>query len=200
MLKAKLSAVAASSALVLSLLTPAAFADTNVDISGNGVGSTNTSEVKNKDKTVVEQTNSTVVGITIASSAKTGGNKANGNTGDGDVTVDTGDATSTVGVEVSGSSNELTLPDCGCAAATDTVTISGNGKDSTNTSTVKNKKKKVTKQTNGTVVGATIASKAKTGKNKANNNTGSGNVEVKTGDSTSDVMVAVDAPSNVATP
>ena len=199
MLKARITVVAASGALVLSLLTPAAFADTTVDISGNGVGSTNTVEVKNKDNTTVEQTNSTVVGINVTSSANTGGNEANGNTG-GDVTIDTGKAVSTVEIAVLGSTNEIVMPDCGCAAPVDDVVVSGNGKDSTNTAVVKNKKKKEVKQTNGTVVGATVASKAKTGKNKAKNNTGPGVVEVKTDDSTSEVIVAVEAPSNTITP
>lgn len=199
MIKGRITAIAASSALVLSLLTPAAFADTTVDISGNGANSTNTVDVKNTDKTTIEQSNTTTVGINITSSANTGGNKANGNTG-GDVTIDTGKATSVVDVTVSGSTNELKLPDCGCPAPVDEVTISGNGKDSTNTATVKNKKKLKEKQTNSTTVGANITSKTKTGKNKAKNNTGPGNVEVKTDDATSEVTVTVDAPSNSITP
>jgi hypothetical protein len=200
MLKAKITAIAAGSALVLNFLAPAAFADTTVDVSGNGTNSDNTVKVTNVDKNEVTQTNSTVVGININSKANTGGNKANGNTGDGGVTVDTGKAVSSVGVMVAGSTNELTAPDCGCAPANDTVTVSGNGKDSNNKATVKNKNKNKKTQTNGTVVGATITSKAKTGKNKANNNTGSGDVEVKTDDSTSEVTVEVEAPSNTVTP
>ena len=200
MIKAKIAALTAGSALVLNLLAPVAFADTTIDVSGNGADSKNTVEVTNTDKTTVTQSNSTVIGINIDSSAKTGGNKANGNTGDGDVTIDTGKATSTVTVEVKGSTNSIVMPDCGCTPPATDVTVSGNGKNSTNKTTVKNKKKKDVAQGNASVVGANITSKTKTGKNKANNNTGPGLVEIKTDDATSDVTTTVDAPSNSITP
>ncbi len=198
MLKTRIAAAAASSALILSLITPAAFADTNVDISGNGAGSDNDATVVNKDNTTVNQTNNTTIGISISSKANTGGNKASGNTG-GDVSIDTGKAVSTVGVSVTGSANAAVLPDCGCAPASTDVTISGNGSDSDNTTTVKNKKKKIVNQTNSTTIGATVTSKAKTGKNKAKNNTG-GTVAVTTNDATSEVGIEVTSPANVIGP
>lgn len=200
MLKAKITAVAASSALVLSLLTPAAFAKSTVEISGNGANSNNTAKVKNVNKTTVTQSNAAVIGISVNSKASTGGNKANGNTGDGGVSIDTGKAVSSVGIQISGSSNELTAPACGCDSGNDKLTVSGNGKDSTNKAKVKNKNKQEETQVNSVVVGGEVDSKAKTGKNKANNNTGSGDVDVKTDDATSEVMVEVEAPSNTINP
>ncbi len=194
MLKTRIAAAAASSALILSMMAPAAFADTTAEISGNGSDSNNDIAVTNKDSSTINQTNNTTIGINVTSSANTGGNKANDNTG-GDVSIDTGAAVSTVGIAVMGSSNTAAQSDCGCPQGSDNVKISGNGTNSDNTVTVKNKKKKTVNQTNNTTIGASVTSKAKTGKNKAKNNTG-GTTSVTTGDATSEVGIAVEAPSN----
>lgn len=184
----------ASTALMLNLLAPAVFADTNIEITGNGANSDNSVSVNNTSNVSVTQTNDLVVGLTINSSASTGGNKANGNTG-GDVSIDTGNANSTVGISVQGGSNSAEINGCGCNGATDNVTVSGNGSNTTNNATVKNKKKLSASQGGNTTVGASVNSKTKTGKNKAKNNTG-GNVSVTTGNSTSNVSANVTAGDN----
>ncbi|MDO8269347.1 MAG: hypothetical protein Q7T54_01585 [Candidatus Levybacteria bacterium] len=69
---------------------------TNVVIKKNGAGSTNTVTVVSTSKTEVEQVNETLVINGVLVAQNTGGNSANGNTGDGGVNVDSGNATSTV--------------------------------------------------------------------------------------------------------
>jgi hypothetical protein len=181
-----------------------AFADVTAEISGNGSGSTNTIYIKNKSNCKVYQKNSTAVLTEIESSASTGGNTANGNTG-GDVTIDTGNATSTVGVSVEGSTNTASNPcccqcgQCESQPAEQTALISGNGESSINTATLIKKKTSDVKQRNRTEVGTGVLSKAKTGRNKAKNNTG-GTVDVTTGNAVSTVTVDVFAPSNSLNP
>jgi hypothetical protein len=77
--------------------------------------------------------------------------------------------------------------------------ISGNGESSINTATLIKKKTSDVKQRNRTEVGTGVLSKAKTGRNKAKNNTG-GTVDVTTGNAVSTVTVDVFAPSNSLNP
>ena len=200
----KVGAGIVTASLLLSSMATAAFADYVAEISGNGAGSTNTIYIKNKSNCNVYQKNSTGVLTEIESSASTGGNKANGNNG-GDVTIDTGNATSTVGVSVEGSSNTASNPCCctcdGCESqpAEHTALISGNGEGSNNSVTLKKIKSSEVKQRNRTEVLTGVLSKARTGRNKAKNNTG-GTVDVLTGNAVSNVDVVVAAPSNSLNP
>ena len=200
----KVGAGIAAASLLLSSVATAAFADVTADISGNGSGSINSIYIKNKSNCEVYQKNSTAVLTEIESSASTGGNTANGNTGS-DVTIDTGNATSTVGVSVEGSSNTASNPCCckceGCDSqwAEHGALISGNGESSINSVTLKKEKTSKVKQKNKTEVLTGVLSKAKTGKNKAKNNTG-GTVDVTTGNAASTVDVLVTAPSNSLNP
>ena len=186
-----------------SIAATAAFADVAAEISGNGSGSINNINITNKSKCEVSQKNTTSVLTEIESSASTGGNTASGNTGSG-VTIDTGDATSTVGVSVEGGSNTASNPCC-CQCQGDShlaaegALISGNGESTINSVTLKNKKTSEVKQKNKTEVLTGVLSKAKTGKNKAKNNTG-GTVGVTTGNADSTVDVLVTAPSNSLNP
>lgn len=203
-LKYKVGAGIVTASLLLSSMATAAFADVAAEISGNGSGSINNIYIKNKSDCKVYQKNSTAVLTEIQSSASTGGNTANGNTG-GDVTIDTGNATSTVGVSVEGGSNTASNPCCctcdGCESqpAEQTALISGNGESSINSVTLKKKKSSEVKQKNKTEVLTGVLSKAKTGRNKAKNNTG-GTVDVLTGNAESTVDVLVTAPSNSLNP
>jgi len=200
----KVGAGIITASLLLSSVATAAFADVSAEISENGAGSINSIYIKNKSECNVYQKNSTAVLTEIESSASTGSNTANGNTG-GDVTIDTGDAASTVGVSVEGSTNTASNPcccECGqCESqpAEQTALISDNGEGSINSVTLKKEKTSKVKQKNKTEVLTGVLSKAKTGKNKAKNNTG-GTVEVKTGDADSFVDVSVTAPSNSLNP
>lgn len=193
-LQYRLGTAIASTALMFNLLAPAAFADTTVDISGNGSNSDNNVSVNNTSNATINQSNNLTVGLNINSTASTGGNKANGNTG-GDVSIDTGNANSTVNITVLGGSNEATIEGCGCNGATDNITVADNGSNTTNNATVKNKKDLTAKQKGNTTVGANVNSKTKTGKNKAKNNT-NGTVNVTTGNSTSNVSANVTAGNN----
>lgn len=81
------------------------------------------------------------------------------------------------------------------AFADTTVTISGNGDSSTNDVNVTNNNSSNITQNNSFTVELNITSEAKTGKNRANNNTG-GNVDIFTGDATSTVNVTVAGGDN----
>ena len=194
----KLSVGFVSATLVMTVGAPVAFAET-LEISGNGNGSDNTIIVKEPTITVVEQTNESLILTGAFSSASTGGNTANGNTG-GDVTVTSGDAKATTKVTVTGSSNEATLPDpCGCEAQPPDVLISGNGNGSTNLVKVKKPTVTLVGQSNAQFVGTLAKSKAKTGWNTANGNTG-GTTDVTSGDATSRTRVRVTGSTNTLNP
>mgnify|MGYP001610521492 CR=1 FL=1 len=103
-LKIRITSAMAASALMASLLAPAAFADASLEISGNGTGSDNKIVVKHESDCTVKQKSNTNVGLEVDVYSNTGGNTASGNTG-GDVTIDTGNATTEITVDVSGCSN-----------------------------------------------------------------------------------------------
>ena len=191
--KTKLGTAITGFSLLASVYAPLAYADTTIEISGNGNNSTNNVTVTNNDTTDINQSNDFNVSLNISSKAKTGNNEASNNTG-GNVTIDTGNATSNVTVDILGGSNIANVP-CACTNATDNITVSGNGNNSNSTTNVTNKKEKKVKQKNTGGVGGNIRGKAKTGKNKANNNT-NGTVDVFTGNATSNETVNVTGPSN----
>ena len=191
---AKFGATIATLSLVATLNAPVAFAE-NLEISGNGNGSDNTIIVEEPTVTVVEQENHSLILTGAFSSASTGGNTANGNTG-GDVTVESGDAKATTKVTVTGSSNEATLPDpCGCEATPPDVLISGNGNNSINLVKVKKPTVTVVGQGNAQFIGTLAGAKAKTGWNTANGNTG-GSTTLTSGNATARTRVRVTGSSN----
>jgi len=83
----------ATASLLAQAFTPLAFADTTVEISGNGADSDNTATVVQVNETGVFQENNAEIQNNVSVSANSGGNDANNNTG-GDVSIDTGNATS----------------------------------------------------------------------------------------------------------
>src|SRR3990167_1600933 len=87
----------ATAALILGSFAPAVFADTTVEISGNGSGSDNEANVLVESTTVVTQNNDANIQNNVTVNANTGNNEANDNTG-GDVSVDTGNAEADVNV------------------------------------------------------------------------------------------------------
>jgi len=187
----------ATASLVATFLAPVAYAET-LEISGNGAGSDNTIVVKEPTVTVVQQSNASLILTVAVSDASTGWNTANGNTG-GDVDLDSGDATAKTKVVVTGSSNEAIVDPCGCEAAPPDVLISGNGFWSDNTVIVKKPTVTLVGQSNSSFVGTLAVSKAKTGKNSANNNTG-GTTDVTSGNATARTRVRVTGSSNTLLP
>lgn len=190
----KLTTAFATSGALLVLATGAAFASTDVTISGNGADSVNTAKVNLTNTSSVSQSNGTYVSNYLSSSASTGGNTISKTTG-GDTSIDTGNATSTVSVLVTGGDNHLTGNPCGCPNGDTNVTIKDNGADTTNKVKVKEKNSSSRSQYGKTKAYTTAYSDAKTGKNKVKKTTG-GASEVKTGDSDSAVSVIVAGGTN----
>ena len=206
-MKYKVGGVVASAVLMLTLLAPKALADTSLEISGNGEGSTNTIVATHVESCEVTQKANTEVVALVNTSASTGGNEASGNTG-GNVTVDTGNATATSTVDVTGGSNIAVNPCCcqgpcpdGQTDTSSSALISGNGANTTNTVVATKSKSSKVKQKANTGVLAGVTTKAKTGKNKANSNTGPGTVKIDTGTaaSTTDALVT-GGPNDFLTP
>jgi hypothetical protein len=187
-MKVKLVSGIATGALLLGAFAPAAFAaTTTVTISGNGNKSNNTTVVVNKHKNKIKQANFAAVLNLTGVVLSTGGNKANNNTGDGNVNLTSGSATSTVTNNTTIGGNVATAQDCGCDSGSATLKITGNGSNSTNTAVVVNKTKSSTTQFNGAFVLNGTYVVESTGGNKANGNTGDGDVTLTSGDATSDV-------------
>lgn len=181
-LKTKLAAGITTAAILASAIAPAAtFAATNT-ISSNGAGSVNKIKVMDKKKVKVSQSNTTVVANLTGVFQNTGGNSANGNTGDGDVSVSSGNAGAVVSNTTTTRGNTASVDPCGCPSGDSDNEISDNGAGSTNKIKVKSTSKMIVNQTNTTVVvnGTFIAQN--TGDNHANNNTGDGSVDVGSGD------------------
>lgn len=193
----KLGAGVVSTAFLMTSFASSVFAQTDLTIEGNGVGSTNTITVKEKCKTEITQISKTKVNLNVDAKNNTGGNTIDGTTGDGNVMIDTGKASTTVNLTVTGGENSATLPDCCCD--TDpalTATIAENGVDSTNEITHKKKNKMAVEQKSRTKVRAQIKARNKTGNNEILNTTGTGEVDIKTDDSSTSVTGTVTGGGN----
>jgi len=198
-LKKRIITGIASTAILLNVLTPMVFADTNLIISGNGADSDNEVKVEMTQSVTVQQSNDADVHNNVDSNASTGGNDANRNTG-GSVTVDTGNANSTVNVGTTVNSNQANVQ-CNTCGGDANITISGNGEDSDNDVDLDLGSKyhdnvSVT-QNNDADVHNNVDSNASTGYNDADRNTG-GDVEITTGNAKSDVTVKTMANANSA--
>lgn len=193
-IKNKITTGIAGVALFAAVLTPAAFADTNIEIVNNGADSNNQVSVETANVTDLTQRNKTDVVNVISVNSNTGGNTANKNTG-GDVTVDTGDADTTVTTTVAGGTNTANVNNCCGCESNNTISIRRNGTGSTNKVIVTKANVSVSKQKNKTNVTNVISTKSKTGKNKANKNTG-GTVDLTTGNATTTVDTTVTGSTN----
>ena len=184
----------ATAAVILGAVAPAAFADTTVNVTGNGAGSNNTVVTNNTSGTKVVQINNSTVVTSVNSTASTGGNNASFNTG-GDTSINTGNANSTVNVSVGGSSNTAAFVDpCGCNTTTN-VTVGDNGAGSNNGVIVSSSSWFKAIQKNWSSIITTVTSLSKTGHNTSSFNTG-GTTNVTTGGGTSNVTVNVTGSSN----
>lgn len=194
--KTKLSTGIATGALLLASFAPAAFADVNTDISGNGANSNNTINITQNNTVSVSQSNTAIMGNFVYGSANTGGNKASQNTG-GDVMVTTGNATVNATASNTNGGNIANVPSISPVDVTANVT--GNGNNSTNKNKVTNSSKVKASQSSLCVAGNIVVKKAKTGKNKANKNT-KGTVNVTSGDAQATADVSNDCGFNVLNP
>lgn len=192
----KLATAIATSALLLNAMAPAfAFADTTIEVSGNGSYSDNDAKVEQKSSTTVVQNNVANVSNNVSGKASTGGNDANDNTG-GDVTVITGNAKSEADVSNTLNSNSADVANCNCEGDTK-VLISGNGSYSDNYVKVKDSNTTGVFQNNVANVENNVETKASTGYNDANRNTG-GDTTIITGNAKAKAIVSTVANANEA--
>ncbi len=193
-LKSRLATAVASTAIILGAVVPAAFASTNVNVTGNGAFSHSNVTVNNTSGTNVTQSNSSTVITVVNSTANTGHNTSAFNTG-GDNIISTGNATSNVNVTVGGSSNNATVnTTCGCDSNT-TVNVKNNGAFSSNgVKVTKNSSSNVVQEAWNFIVTG-VNSKAGSGDNSSVFNT-KGTSAIVTGDSHSNVTVNVTGSSN----
>jgi hypothetical protein len=193
---ARLLVIPAITLLLLSAFSPAAFAYTATEISGNGDDSTNTAVVTKVQSVVVVQDNFAHIENRINANTSTGGNRANDNTG-GDVTVNTGSATSNVNVENKVNANIAQVEECdGCEKVIE-ATISGNGSYSDNTAIITSVTDTAVYQDNFACIDNDVYANPNTGDNEANRNTG-GAVNITTGPATANVNISNQANANLA--
>ena len=193
--KKKLITAIASGAILLNAFTPLAFADTSIEISGNGSSSDNTANVTTNSNTSVVQDNKANVTNNINADASTGKNTANDNTG-GDVVISTGKAETKVDVSTAVNANHANVNNCNCASDAD-VLISGNGSKSDNDAKLKTTTDVKVFQTNAADIKNDVSADAKTGDNNAKRNTG-GDVIITTKDASTNVDIKNKANANVA--
>lgn len=168
--------IAALCLMAVFVSSPLVVAQTiTVVVEGNGEGSSNTAATNSSSQTSVDQQNDTESNTTIDLQANTGGNEANGNSGN--VEISTGDVETNIESTTTANVNQATV-DC-CAAPSTQTTISGNGANSANTVTTSNKKVIQFASNNTAKTTNTINVTANTGGNTANNN--NGNVDISTG-------------------
>lgn len=188
-----LATALAAGALLVNTVLPV-FADTTIEISGNGTYSDNDATVTFTQTTTVVQENVADVFNRVDADADTGGNDANDNTG-GDVDIDTGNATTDVSVSNSLNSNAAEV-DC-CPEGPVEVLISGNGSNSDNTVDLKMGQLTEVFQENEADVTNLVWADSDTGRNDANDNTG-GSVSIDTGNASTTVGLSTSANANSA--
>jgi len=201
-LKKSLITAAAAGSIFLYALTPLAYADTTIQVTGNGASSDNTAAVTTTNTNTVKQDNSATVNNNVTSNTNTGGNSANDNTG-GNVNVHTGSSNQTTTVSTAANLNQASTSNCNCQSSTD-VTIAGNGAHSDNSAGVSQSNTQTVFQTNSANVNNNVSTKSNTGDNHASDNTGGttggGSVSITTGPSTQHTTVDTMANANVVTP
>lgn len=192
----KLGTAATSGAMLLSSVAPFAAADLTVTQTGNGAFSSNNTTVNQSSTTNVNQNNDANITNNVTSNANSGGNSAGFNTG-GEVTIGTGAATTSTAVTNNVNSNVANVTPCGGCDGNTSLNISGNGAVSDNSISVdKNSMTNLNQQNNANVTND-VSSKANSGKNTADFNTG-GDVTIGTGPAITSVDVRTNANRNVA--
>lgn len=157
--------------------------DTTVKIDGNGAYSENEVKLKLESENEIFQDNYANVRNDVDSTAKSGGNDASLNTG-GNTTIHTGDATSVADVSTKANANFAQIGGPGQNSGSLTALLVGNGAFSDSDIRVYLDNDNVIAQDNYARVYNDVDSKAKTGLNTADLNTG-GDVLILTGDARS---------------
>lgn len=194
---AKISMGLAAAALAATIFAPAAFAKTKVVVSGNGAHSDTDVTLKNKNTSLVTQSNSTAVFTLVVNASNTGGNKIKNNVGDPgvDPSITSGDVKNKTNVTVNGNSNTATPPaPCGCDTDT-TVKVTGNGAYSDNDVKIVNSNSTTVSQSNKIIVGTAVVNLSNTGGNTINGNVGGDNT-ITSGNVKNTTTVNVDGGTN----
>lgn len=192
----RITTAIASGAVLVNALAPVALANTYT-VSGNGAFSDSNVKVSNDNTVNVNQTNDANIVNKVNSTASTGGNNANFNTG-GDTTIQSGAATSSTLINNAANLNYAALSNCGgCEGGATKVNVSGNGAYSDNTVKLNNDTNVVLNQTNTANVKNLVDANASTGGNDAKFNTG-GDTTVKSGAATTVVDLSTKVNANIA--
>ena len=186
-LKYRIGATLAAGAMMASVFSTHAFA--NTVISGNGNNSNNTVNLTNNSTTVVWQGNIMLISNNVTSNASTGGNQVNGNNGAGNATIDTGNASNNVTINNTGGDNTANITGCGCPPDDGDRKIKDNGNNSDNTINESNNNLDLYLQLNVLAVKNNVNTKAKTGHNEVKNNNGAGDKSVTTGNARNKVKI-----------
>jgi hypothetical protein len=171
--------------------------DVNATISGNGANSKNDLKLETESKTWVTQNNTANVSNNVDAYLTTGKNEANKNTGGG-VSIETGNAeANNITVHNAVNKNVASVGGGSNGGGTLAVVISGNGANSNNKAKVEAESETGVIQNNVADISNSVEVTAKTGKNKADSNTG-GDVSIETGNAMANVDVSNLANFNAA--
>jgi hypothetical protein len=192
----RIGAGVATTALLALSVAPAAFAEDNVFLGGNGAFSDNTAHVSNNNSSSVVQRNDTNISNDVNNRLSTGGNHASFNTG-GSVTIYSGAANASTSISNEAGSNVANLSNsCGCSSSGANVAVSGNGAFSSNNVSVSNWNRDKFVQDNKTYFKNEVLNNISTGKNYADFNTGT-DVVIYSGDANAYTGIHNAAGSNV---
>jgi hypothetical protein len=186
-------ALFASSTMFLYSFVPA-MADSTITVTGNGSSSANSVDLSTTTTNSLVQNNSATICNNVTSNATSGDNTANSNTG-GDVGIGTGNASSLVSISTAVNKNIASMPTS--YGDPTTVNINNNGSLSTNQIDLDLINANSAFQTNMANIGNMVNTKANSGHNNANSNTG-GDVQIMTGNAQSEVGITNKANVNIA--
>lgn len=160
----KATTAVTTGALIATSFAPATFADTTIEIAGNGSKSNNHISIDFQKAFRVHQSNNTDISNNVFVAANTGANNASGNT-NGDVSISTGNATTEVAIRNEGSHNILDLGNCSCEEGDLDIVIAGNGYRSDNRISVQKNEDNEIKQDNNTNIENNVGVLVNTGDN-----------------------------------
>lgn len=150
----------------------------SVEVSDNGEGSSNATNVAVTNETNIQSQNTAQVANAVNSSANTGGNNANTNSGDAQ--IKTGNITQAVDTDNNLNTNNINIADCKTCSANLEIKNSENGANSQNTVNTEISNTVNVLAVNDARITNNVAGISNSGKNEANDNVG--NVKIDTGD------------------
>ncbi len=160
---------------VVGFTTPA-YADIQIEITGNGGDTNNSVTVQNTQTTQVAQANDAQADSTVQQSANTGGNSQDTSTG-GQSDMTTGDSTTTTSIDSTVNVSDVSVNTC--CDNNQSITVSGNGEGSQNQVTSNNNNSTEVAINQTAVVNNVVSQTAYTGDNKVYGN--GGDVSITTG-------------------